>query len=120
VNQDLQSVSKDKHLGFRYDPERAAELIRIQSQNKEEAAKARDAQLASIRQDNFGFRKVEPLDGMLDTSYLITLLPPKSAAKRPLPLLPKSAACKKLFYVVVFADVRIKAINQTGHFSHFV
>lgn len=63
LNRDMQSVSQDKHLGFRYDPPRVQEIIQLQSQNKEEAAKARAQSLAAQRQDNFGFKKVERLDG---------------------------------------------------------
>ncbi len=63
LNRDMRDVSQDKHLGFRYDPPRVQEIIQLQSQNKEEAAKARAQSLTAQRQDNFGFKKVERLDG---------------------------------------------------------
>lgn len=63
VSQDLSAVSKDKHLGFAYAPERAAEMRRRMSQNEDEARAARERQLAAAKRDNFGFRRVERLEG---------------------------------------------------------
>lgn len=63
VSQDLLSVSKDKHLGFAYAPEQAAEMRRRMSQNEDEAGAARERQLAAAKRDNFGFRRVEQLAG---------------------------------------------------------
>jgi len=56
-------VSKDKHLGFAYAPEQAAEMRRRMSQNEDEARAARERQLAAAKRDNFGFRRVEQLAG---------------------------------------------------------
>jgi hypothetical protein len=63
VHKDLREVSKDKHLGFHYDPEVVADLKRLESQDAKEAAAVKEKQLASVQEDNFGFRKVERLDG---------------------------------------------------------
>ena len=63
VSQDLSFVSKDKHLGFAYAPEQAAEMRRRMSQNEDEARAARERQLAAAKRDNFGFRRVEQLAG---------------------------------------------------------
>ncbi len=63
VSQDLSAVSKDKHLGFAYAPERAAEMRRRMSQNEDEARAARERQLAAAKRDNFGFRRAERLEG---------------------------------------------------------
>ncbi len=63
VSQDLTSVSKDKHLGFAFRPQMAAEIKRRRSQNEDEAKAAQEHQLAAARRDNFGFRKVERLAG---------------------------------------------------------
>ena len=63
IHKDLHEVSKDKHLSFHYDPQGVANIQQSNSQNKEEAQKAKEKQLASVRQDNFGFRKAERLDG---------------------------------------------------------
>ncbi len=63
VSRDLTSVSKDKHLGFAFRPQMAAEIKRRRSQNEDEAKAAQERQLAAARRDNFGFRKVERLAG---------------------------------------------------------
>ena len=48
VSQDLSFVSKDKHLGFAFAPERAAEIRRIMSRNEEEARAAREKALVEF------------------------------------------------------------------------
>jgi hypothetical protein len=63
IFKDLREVSKDKHLSFHYDPEGAADVRHFESQNKEDVEKIKEKQLASLRKDNFGFKKVERLDG---------------------------------------------------------
>jgi hypothetical protein len=63
LSQDLLSVSKDKHMGFAFAPLMAAEILRQQSQNEDEARAARERELAAAKRNNFGFRKVEQLPG---------------------------------------------------------
>jgi hypothetical protein len=63
VSKDLQSLSKDKHLGFAYRPQMAAEIVRLQGRDKDQARAARERELAEMKRDNFGFRKVERLAG---------------------------------------------------------
>jgi hypothetical protein len=63
LSQDLLAVGKDKHMGFAYAPERAAEMRRFMSRSEDEAKAARERRLAAEKSDNFGFRKVERLPG---------------------------------------------------------
>jgi len=63
VSQDLAAVSKDKHLGFAFAPEMAADIRRLRSRNADEVKAAREKELNTDRRDNFGFRKVERLPG---------------------------------------------------------
>jgi hypothetical protein len=63
VSQDLLAVSKDRHLGFAFNPEAAANIRRLNSRSEDEARKAREFQLQAARRDNFGFQKVEHLRG---------------------------------------------------------
>jgi hypothetical protein len=63
VSADLLTMGKDKHMGFAYAPERAAEIRRLESRSEDEAKAARERRLAAAKNDNFGFRKVERLSG---------------------------------------------------------
>ena len=63
VSRDLGEVSKDKHLGFAFAPETAANIRRLRSRNADEVKAARERELTAARRDNFGFRKVERLAG---------------------------------------------------------
>jgi hypothetical protein len=63
VSKDLLDVSQDKHIGFAYNPEMAANIRRLQSRSEDEVAKARARGLRAAQRDNFGFRKVERLPG---------------------------------------------------------
>jgi len=56
-------VSKDKHTGFAFNPEMAADIRRLQGRSDEEARKVRERQLQEAQRENFGFRKVERLAG---------------------------------------------------------
>ena len=56
-------VSKDKHTGFAYNPAMAEDIRTMMGQSEAERAKVRERQLGESRRDNFGFRKVEQLDG---------------------------------------------------------
>jgi hypothetical protein len=63
VSATVLEVSKDKHTGFAYDPEMAADIRQLMGQSEEEARKVRERQLLEAQRDNFGFRKVEWLAG---------------------------------------------------------
>jgi len=63
VSGDLGEVSKDRHLGFAFGPEMAANIRRLRSRNTDEVKAAREKELNADRRDNFGFRKVERLPG---------------------------------------------------------
>src|SRR5262245_32948582 len=63
VDKDLRDVSKDKHLHFHYDSELAKGIVHLKSQDKAEAAKAKELEIEEARRNNFGFQKVELLDG---------------------------------------------------------
>jgi hypothetical protein len=67
VSKDLFEVSKDRHIGFAYNPEMAANIRRLQSRSEDEVKKARERGLLASRRDNFGFRKVERLPGNIGT-----------------------------------------------------
>lgn len=56
-------VTKDRHTGFAYAPAQAEDLRRLMGRSEEEARKVRDRQLVELRRENFGFRKVERLEG---------------------------------------------------------
>lgn len=63
VAKDLFDVSKDRHIGFAFNPEVAANIRRLQSRSEDEVKQARERGLLASRRDNFGFRKVERLPG---------------------------------------------------------
>jgi len=75
VHQDLRDVSNDKHLNFNYDPELAKEIVRLKSQNPAEASKARAEELEEERRSNYGFEKVERLDGNIGYLKLNAFIP---------------------------------------------
>ncbi len=63
ITEDLRSISKDLHLGFHYNPELADGIKRLNSQSESDVKKAREESLLEAKKDNFGFRKVERLQG---------------------------------------------------------
>jgi hypothetical protein len=63
VSNTLSQVSRDGHIGFAYNPAAAEDIRRLMGQSEEEARKVRDRRFLEARRDNFGFRKVERLDG---------------------------------------------------------
>jgi hypothetical protein len=79
VSQDLLAVSKDRHLGFAFAPEMAADMRRIMGQSEEEARKVRERRLLTAKRDNFGFRKVERLPGNIGYIDFRAFQPPDQA-----------------------------------------
>jgi hypothetical protein len=63
VSRDILDVTKDRHTGFRYAPDAAADMRRMRSRNEEEVRQARERQAALARRNNFAFRKVERMAG---------------------------------------------------------
>ena len=63
VSRIILDVGKDKHMGFAFAPEQAADMRRIMGRSEEEARRVRERQLLEAQRDNFGFRKVEQLPG---------------------------------------------------------
>jgi C-terminal processing protease CtpA/Prc len=56
-------VSKDRHTGFAFAPAVAEDIRRLEGQSEKERTEVQERQLRESRRDNFGFRKVERLDG---------------------------------------------------------
>ena len=79
LSKDLLSVSKDKHLGFAFRPQMAAELVRLRSRDEVQARAARERELADMRRENFGFRKVERLAGNIGYLDLRAFAAPSGA-----------------------------------------
>jgi hypothetical protein len=63
LSKDLLEVSKDRHIGFAYNPEMADNIRRRSSRSEDEVKRIREEQLLESKKDNFGFRKVERLQG---------------------------------------------------------
>ncbi len=63
VSKDLLELSKDRHIGFSFNPGTAENLRRLDSRSEDEVKKAREREALLHRRENFGFRKVERLPG---------------------------------------------------------
>ncbi len=63
VSRVLSLVSKDGHIGFAFNPALAEDIRRLQGQSEEEAKRVRERRELEARRNNYGFRKVERLDG---------------------------------------------------------
>ncbi len=63
VSRILLDVGKDRHMGFVYAPDMAADIRKMRGQSEAEAQKVRERQLQQAQRENFGFRKVELLPG---------------------------------------------------------
>jgi C-terminal processing protease CtpA/Prc len=63
LTQDLQSVSKDRHIRVTYGPEIVKRIRARQSQSAEEREKERQQAIREDRKRNFGFQEVKILDG---------------------------------------------------------
>lgn len=73
---DMQAISRDKHLRVRYREEPVAEdAVRFDESPEERAREEREA-----KSRNYGFRKVEMLDGNIGYLRLDSFEPPASAA----------------------------------------
>ena len=75
ISADILEVTKDRHTGFRFAPEMAADMRRMQGRDQEEIRRGRERQLAEARHDNFAFRKVERLAGNVGYLDLRNFLP---------------------------------------------
>jgi len=60
---DLQGVSRDKHIRVNYNPEAVKRIRALESQSPADREKERQRAVEAERQRNFGFEKVEILDG---------------------------------------------------------
>jgi len=72
LTKDLRSVSKDLHIRVVHDPELVQSILAYQSQSKKDRKKAKMERLERERKRNFGFQKLEILDGnigYLDLRY---------------------------------------------------
>jgi len=63
ITQDLQSVSKDRHIRVTYGPEIVKRIRARQSQSAAEREKERQQAIREDRKRNFGFQEVKILDG---------------------------------------------------------
>jgi len=63
LTRDLRSVSKDRHIRVTYSPETVQRIRASRSKSEEEREKERKANLERQRRGNFGFRKLELLEG---------------------------------------------------------
>jgi len=76
LTEDLRSVSKDRHIRVTYGPEAIQRIRASQSKSEEERRKERKANIERQRQQNFGFQRVEILEGnigYLDMQYFTGL-----------------------------------------------
>jgi retinol-binding protein 3 len=76
VTEDMQSVSHDKHLRLRRNPQLAASLL-LQSEADDQAAIAK--WIESLAGDNYGFRRVEWLAGAVGYLDIRLFAPPFAA-----------------------------------------
>lgn len=64
ITSDLQQINHDKHLSLVYDPQRVKDLRTEESQpSEEELREIEQRRIEKRRRNNFGFRKVEILEG---------------------------------------------------------
>ena len=81
LTQDLQSVSRDKHLNVRFNPEMAA---RLRNADDDRPDGPSPEMLERGRRDNFGFREAKILDGSA-ISICAASCRPRSPAMQRLP-----------------------------------
>jgi hypothetical protein len=63
LTRDLRSISKDRHIRVTFSPEAVKRIRDGNSRSEEDRARARKANIERQRQGNFGFRKLEILEG---------------------------------------------------------
>jgi len=61
LSKDLQSISHDKHLWVRYNPEDASEIKKNSAGSKHEEVSAEEIEM--MKHENYGFKKVERMNG---------------------------------------------------------
>ena len=81
VSRILLEVSKDKHIGFAYNPQAAADMRRLSGRSEEEARQVRARRLEQSRRNNFGFQKVERLNGNIGYIDFRMFAPPDQAGE---------------------------------------
>lgn len=78
LTEDLRSVSKDRHIRVIHDPEMVGRIRIREGKSEEERKKERERVIEGERQKNFGFQKMEILDGnigFLDLRYFSGVRP---------------------------------------------
>ena len=78
LTEDLRSVSKDKHIRVVHNPDLVRRIKMSDSKSEEERKKERERAIAGERQRNFGFQKMELLEGnigYLDLRYFSGVRP---------------------------------------------
>ncbi len=78
LTEDLRSVSKDRHIRVVHDPEMVRRIKIREGESEEERKKERERVIEEERQENFGFQKIELLDGnigYLDLRYFSGVRP---------------------------------------------
>ncbi|NHJ06224.1 MAG: hypothetical protein EAX90_15455 [Candidatus Heimdallarchaeota archaeon] len=63
INEILQEISRDKHLTIRYDVPVLNRMITLREANPDEIKKIKQEQIEFLREINFGFTKLEVLEG---------------------------------------------------------
>ncbi|WP_224491550.1 S41 family peptidase [Robertkochia flava] len=76
---DLQSVSKDKHLNVRFNPERIAQYMSVAS--PEDSVARRERWVGEMRSQNFGFHKISVLEGNIGYLDLRAFMNPEFAGE---------------------------------------
>jgi C-terminal processing protease CtpA/Prc len=78
LTQDLRSVSKDKHIRVVHNPDMVRRIRMSEGISEEERKKERERRIEGERQNNFGFQKMELLEGnigYLDLRYFSGVKP---------------------------------------------
>lgn len=81
LTEDLRNISKDLHIRVIYNPQAAAEALKADEITDEELKLIKDRNLERTRFRNFGFEKVEILDGNIGYLNLRAFYPPENAGE---------------------------------------